>query len=481
LKLYNSLAEIREDLAAGHITMRQVVEGYLDRIDRYQSLNVFVEVYREEALAAAGSIDAGIASGNWKPLTGAVIGVKDVICQKDHGVSAASRILKDFRSVYHATVIQRLLDAGALIIGRLNCDEFAMGSSNENSFYGPVRNALNPERVAGGSSGGSAVAVQAGLCLAALGSDTGGSVRLPASFCGVVGLKPTYGRISRYGLLAYASSFDQIGLLARSVEDCASLLEIMAGPDGYDSTASDEPVPEYTRQLAFGEKARFAVLKEAMENPKLAPEIHDRLKEITGWLEQEGHTVEPVEMPLLPYVVPAYYILTTAEASSNLARYDGVHYGFRHPEAKNMEEVFRMSRSEGFGQEVKRRIMMGTFVLSAGYYDAYYKQGQKVRRLIQDWTFSQFEKYDFVLSPVAASTAFRLGERSGNPIAMYLTDMFTVQANLAGIPAISLPVGSNTSGLPFGLQVMAGPFREDRLLAVSDYLMRHFGQTCTIP
>ena len=403
-----------------------------------------------------------------------VIGIKDNICYKGHKVSAASKILENFESLFNATVIERLLAEDAIIIGRLNCDEFAMGSSNENSAYGPVKNPYNTETVPGGSSGGSTAAVAADLCLAALGSDTGGSIRQPASFCGLVGFKPTYGRVSRYGLIAYASSFDQIGPITKNIDDAALILKIIAGKDSYDSTLSSRPVPDFNSELPTGEKFKIAYLKECIESPGLDPEVKDRIVEIIGQLRSLGHQVDPVDFPYLDYLVPIYYILTTAEASSNLSRFDGVHYGYRSPNAFDLESTYKKSRSEGFGKEVKRRIMLGTFVLSSGYYEAYYSKAQKARMIIRNKTREIFSGYDFIINPTTPGTAFKFGQKSKDPITMYLEDIFTVQANLAGIPAVSLPLGTHSSKLPYGIQLMADSFEDEKLLSFSKNLMQKF-------
>lgn len=445
---------------------------YLARIRDTASLNAFIEVYETEALDRARELDekrkAGLPTGK---LHGVIIALKDVICYKDHSVSAASGILKNFNSLYSATAVERLIQEDAIIIGNCNCDEFAMGSTNENSVYGPVRNAIDTERVPGGSSGGSAVAVQAGCCMVSLGTDTGGSVRQPADFCGIIGLKPTYGRISRYGVIAYASSFDQIGIFGTVVSDVARVLQVIAGADEYDSTVSAKPVEDYPAQMKTGKKYRFAWFREALEHPSLDPVIAASIKGLMENLQQEGHTVEPVEFDMLDYIVPAYYILTTAEASSNLSRYDGVRFGHRTNEAGlELTEFYKQNRAEGFGKEVKRRIMLGTFVLSAGYYDAYFTRAQQVRRLIREKTELIFSRFDFILLPASPSTAFRIGEKSTDPIEMYLADIYTVMANLAGIPAIALPLFKHPNGLPFGLQVMANRFEELPLLEVSAQL-----------
>jgi len=447
------------------------VAHYLSNIKANAHLNVFLEVYEAEALARAGEIDRKIAAGTQGRLAGMVVGIKDVISYCDHHLQAGSRILEGFVAQFDATAVQRLLAEDAIIIGRQNCDEFAMGSSNENSAYGPVRNAADPTRVPGGSSGGSAVAVQADLCLVSLGSDTGGSVRQPASFCGVVGLKPTYSRISRWGLIAYASSFDTIGIISRNVADAALLLEVIAGPDDFDSTVSQRPVPPYSRQLQLDQKPRIAYITETVENPGLGEEVRESVLRNISRLKETGHQVEAVEFPLLAYVLPTYYILITAEASSNLARYDGVKYGYRHPGNDSLEGMYKKTRSEAFGEEVQRRILLGTFVLSADYYDAYYTKAQQVRRLIKEKTDELFAAYDFLILPTAPTTAFKLGENTDDPLKMYLADIYSVQANVAGIPAISIPAGTDRDGLPIGLQIMAKRFDEARMLAFAQYLM----------
>ncbi len=464
MKSYLSLSEIRQDITAGTVNCVDLVNNYLKRIEEKKELNAFLEVFAQEALSKAVEIDLKIKAGNAGRLAGMVLGIKDVICYKDHKVSGSSKILKGFTSLYTATALQRLLDEDVIVIGRLNCDEFAMGGSNENSAYGNVLNPINTAFVPGGSSGGSAAAVKAGLCHATLGSDTGGSIRQPASYCDIVGVKPSYGRISRYGLMAYASSFDQIGPLTNSVEDAALLIEIMAGQDEYDSTVSSEPVAAYTKLLNKKDKQRFAYIKECLERDGVDPEIKNRMQEIIDELKKDGHTVEAVSFPLLDYLVPTYYVLTTAEASSNLSRYTGVIYGQRSQKAKDTNSTYFSSRSEGFGKEVKRRIMLGTFVLSAGYYDAYYAKAQKMRRRILDITTEILVDYDFILLPTAPKTAFRFGENT-DPVAMYLEDIFTVQANLTGLPAISLPVGQHSNGMPFGIQLIGRKFEEGNLLA----------------
>jgi aspartyl-tRNA(Asn)/glutamyl-tRNA(Gln) amidotransferase subunit A len=467
---YSSLSEIQRELAAGTTSCRQLVEYYLDNIERRNAeLNVFLEVWADEARQQAAAVDEKLANGTAGRLAGMVIGLKDVLAYEGHSLQSSSRILDGFKSLYTGTAVQRLLAEDAIFIGRQNCDEFAMGGSNENSAFGPARNAQDPSRVPGGSSGASAVAVQADMCLASIGSDTGGSVRQPAAFCGVIGLKPTYSRISRYGLVAFASSFDQIGPITHSVEDAARLLEIMAGPDGMDSTASEQPVPAYSALLEPLPHYRIGYLKEAIDRPGLQSEVHDALQTTLDTLRSQGHVVEAVDFPYLDEMIPTYYILTTAEASSNLSRFDGVKYGYRAPDATDLESLYKKTRAQGFGPEVQRRIMLGTFVLSASYYDAYYTKAQRVRRLIKEKTDELLRQYDFLVLPTTPTTAFKIGEKQ-DPVSMYLADIFTVQASLAGVPAISLPAGEDAEGLPIGLQVLSGAFREADLLAFANTL-----------
>jgi len=415
---FHSIQDYHDALSEGRITCTGVVSAYLQRIKSSLHLNAFIEVFEEEALARAAILDRERQEGKKGKLHGVVVAIKDVICYSGHKVTAASAILKDFKSTYNATVISKLLEEGAIIIGNLNCDEFAMGSTNENSVYGTVLNALDTSRVPGGSSGGSAVAVQAGLCMVSLGSDTGGSVRQPADFCGIVGLKPTYGRISRYGLIAYASSFDQIGILANTVKDAALVLEVISGPDEFDSTVSRLPVEAYSQQLTTPERFRIAYFKEALEHPGLDSEISEQIKRYLKALPEKGYEVTEISFEYLDYIVPAYYILTTAEASSNLSRFDGVKYG-RRPEMAmegvELTEFYKQCRSAGFGWEVKRRIMLGTFVLSTGYYDAYFTQAQKVRQMLVDKTDLIFKDFDALILPTVPTTAFPIGEKNEGP------------------------------------------------------------------
>lgn len=470
--MFQTLAETRKALTSGNVTLQEIVNQYISRIDSFKKHNIFLEVFEDEAFERARELDLKLKSGEKTgKLFGLVIGIKDNLSYKGHKVNASSKILENYTSIYNSTVVERLLAEDAIIIGRLNCDEFAMGSSNENSAFGPVLNPLDTNRVSGGSSGGSAAAIAAGLCMATLGTDTGGSIRQPASFCGVVGIKPTYGRVSRYGCIAYASSFDQIGPLAKTVEDCAAVLEVISGKDEYDSTVSSKPVPPYSELLRQPKKYRIAYLKETIDSPGLDNEIRTQTYEWIERLKNEGHTVESVDFPLLDYLIPSYYVLTTAEASSNLARYDGIHYGYRSPKATDLESTYKLSRSEGFGKEVKRRIMLGSFVLSSGYYDAYYGKAQKVRRLIREKTLEILGQFDFILTPSTPGTAFEIGAKTNDPITMYLEDIYTVQANICGVPAISVPVGKHSNGLPFGLQLMGKPFDEVGLFDLSKQML----------
>lgn len=422
-----------------------------------------MSVYADEALDAAGRIDEKIRTGTAGKLAGLVVGLKDVLAHQQHTLTAGSRILGSFTSTYSATAVQRLIDQDAIIIGRQNCDEFGMGSSTENSAYGPTKNPHGSLRSPGGSSGGSAAAVAAGLCDISLGSDTGGSVRQPAAFCGVVGLKPTYSRVSRYGLVSYASSFDTIGIIGREVVEIARVLSVIAGADSYDSTVSHQPVPDYAAALSEEKRYRVVVFRNILESPGMQAEVRDALRLAIDQLRGRGHEVQLVEFPLLDYLIPTYYILATAEASANLARYDGVRYGYRDPGAHDLDTLYTKTRSTGFGKEVQRRILLGTFVLSSDYHDTYYAQAQKVRRLIRDETRRLLQHADILLTPTAPTTAFPLGS-SADPLTMYLSDIFSVQANVAGVPALSFPYGKDSGGLPIGLQAMANDFREDTLL-----------------
>lgn len=474
---FHSIQDYQQALAEGVCSCEDAVKHYLSRIEAGKHLNAYTQVYDDEALERARQLDkkrrAGEKTG---ALHGVVIGLKDVIAYKDHPLTAASRILTNYTSVYNATAVEKLLREEVIIIGHLNCDEFAMGSTNENSAYGKVLNARDESRVPGGSSGGSAVAVQAGLCMASLGSDTGGSVRQPADFCGVVGLKPTYGRVSRYGLIAYASSFDQIGIFGQNVPDVARILDVISGEDDFDSTVASGKKEAFSPLLDQpAKKYRIAYFKEALDHPSLDPEIRSALLDCLDSLRKDGHTVNAIDFELLDYIVPAYYVLTTAEASSNLARFDGVKYGYRtHDTDLELTEFYKRTRSEGFGKEVQRRILLGTFVLSAGYYDAYFTKAQQVRKRLVDRTDLIFNDFDIIVLPTAPTTAFAIGEKMDDPIAMYLADIYTVYANLVGIPGISIPLFTHTNGMPFGMQAMTSRFKEVSLLQFSHLMIQQF-------
>jgi aspartyl-tRNA(Asn)/glutamyl-tRNA(Gln) amidotransferase subunit A len=477
---FHSIQEYHTELQNGTSSCQEAVQFFLGRIAGSQKLNAFLHTYGREALQSAKALDEKRKAGHPPgKLHGVIVGIKDIICYKDHPVSAASKMLEGFISIYNATVVEKLIKEEAIIIGHLNCDEFAMGSTNENSAYGNVLNAMDETRVPGGSSGGSAVAVQAGLCMVSLGSDTGGSVRQPADFCGIIGLKPTYGRISRYGLIAYASSFDQIGIFAKTLPDIALTLEVIAGNDGSDSSSSALPLSGLSEALDLQGSAvpRFkaAYFKEALEHEGLDPEIKAGFRDSLEKIKKAGHSVEAIDFEYLDYIVPAYYVLSTAEASSNLSRYDGVKYG---KSSKNdrieLREFYKKNRSRGFGKEVKRRILLGTFVLSSGYYDAYFTKAQQVRKLLVDRTNLIFKDFDIILLPVSPTTAFKIGEKTEDPISMYLADIYTVYANLAGIPALAIPLFRHTNGMPFGVQVMTNRFKELSLIQFSHSIMQQY-------
>ncbi len=484
---FADIAQYHTALQQGSTDCTATVTHYLAAITQKKHLNAFIETFAQEALEKAALLDKKRKAGEpLKKLHGVVIAIKDVICYKGYKVTAASKILNGFTSVYSATAIRRLLNEDAIIIGNCNCDEFAMGSTNENSTYGKVLNAADETKVPGGSSGGSAVAVQAGLCMVSLGSDTGGSVRQPADFCGIVGLKPTYGTISRYGLIAYASSFDQIGIFSNTIADAALLLDVMAGEDEYDSTVAS-PYPsrggayeisamlKAETEIQEEKKYKIAYFKEALHHPSLDKEIKAAIMALIDKLKANGHSVTAIDFDLLDYVVPAYYVLTTAEASSNLSRFDGIRFGHNTPApVKDLTDYYKQSRSQGFGKEVQRRIMLGTFVLSAGYYDAYFSKAQQVRRLLVNQTKAIFADYDAVILPTSPTTAFTLGEKNEDPIAMYLADIYTVFANLTGLPGISVPLFKHSNGMPFGLQVLTAKTNELTLLQLSQQLMQQY-------
>lgn len=458
-------SEIRNSLYQGTLTCVDLVNQYLSQITVLNGqLNVFLEVYSEEALASARLIDHKIKEGKAGKLAGMVVGLKDLLCYQDHGAQAGSQILNGFKSTFSATAVQRIIEEDAIIIGRQNCDEFGMGSTNENSSFGPVLNFANQNHVSGGSSGGSAVAVQAGMCHLSLGTDTGGSIRMPASFCGISGLKPTYGRVSRWGLIAYASSFDSIGPMCYYPADLKLVMDVISGPDEFDSTVSAIVKSELIS------KKRLAYIKEIVEHPSLQTEIKDQFFLKVKQLKQKGFVVESVDFAYIDQMLPTYYVLTTAEASSNLSRFDGVKFGQRAENSRDLIDMYKKTRNEGFGEEVKRRIMLGTFVLSANYYDAYYTKAQKVRRLIKQRTDAILKDYDFIISPTTSSTAYRLGEKTLDPLQMYLGDLFTVQANVTGLPAITVPAGQDLNGLPIGFQAMGPAYSEDELVDFTSYL-----------
>jgi aspartyl-tRNA(Asn)/glutamyl-tRNA(Gln) amidotransferase subunit A len=465
---FNSIKDYQSLLLNGKTSCVEAVSFYINNIKEHQYLNAFLEVYGQEALERAAYLDAKRNSGKQTgKLHGVVIGLKDVICYKNHNVSAGSHILENFQSVYSATVVNKLLEEDAIIIGRQNCDEFAMGSSNENSAYGNVLNAADNTRVPGGSSGGSAVSVQANLCMISLGSDTGGSVRQPADFCGIIGLKPSYGRVSRYGLIAYASSFDQIGIFAKTITDTALILEVISGKDKYDSTIIDA---KFQYEANTDKSYKIGYFPVTFNHPGLDAEIAQQQKEFIHKLSKKGVGVLPIDFDLLDYIVPAYYILTTAEASSNLSRYDGLKYGASH-QAKELDKQINLTRSDFFGKEVKRRIMLGTFVLSEGYYDAYVMQAQKIRNILLEKVKAVFTDVDAIIFPVSPTTAFKIGEKNSDLIAMFLADIYTVFANLTGIPAISIPLFNHSNGMPYGVQLMTSHLNELTLLSLSEKII----------
>jgi aspartyl-tRNA(Asn)/glutamyl-tRNA(Gln) amidotransferase subunit A len=459
------IPELIAGLSKTGSTALALAERYLAAIEESnQEINAYLSVDREGALAQAAKVDAGESVG---PLAGIPVGVKDVLTIKGQPATAGSKILEGYRPPYTATAVQKLIDAGAVILGKLNCDEFAMGSSNENSAYGPVHNPVALDRVPGGSSGGSAAAVAAGMAVATLGTDTGGSIRQPASFCGVVGVLPTYGRVSRYGLIAFASSLDRVGPFASSVRDTATVLGVIAGHDPLDATSSTEPVPDYTVEIDRGVKGmRLGVPAEYFAEG-LDSEVRTAVETTIEQLRGAGAEIVPIALPHTRYAVPTYYVIATAEASANLARFDGVRYGYRAPDAKTLSEMYRLSREGGFGPEVKRRILLGTYVLSAGYYDAYYKKAQQVRRLLTDDFLTAFAKVDAILTPTAPTPAFKLGEKADDPMAMYLADIYTVTGSLAGICGISVPCGESREGLPIGLQILGRHFAESTIFRVA--------------
>ena len=462
-----TLSELAQDLKSGAISSVELTRAYLDRIETSDShYNAFITTTPEVALAQAKAADEAIAAGNSTEFTGLPIAHKDLFCTQGVKTSCGSKMLDNFVSPYDATVVSKFTSAGAVMLGKTNMDEFAMGSTNESSFYGPAKNPWDTNRVPGGSSGGSAAAIAARLTPAATGSDTGGSIRQPAAFCGITGIKPTYGRVSRYGMVAYASSLDQGGPMARTAEDCALMLNIMAGHDQMDSTSAEREVPDYSAHLSNPINGlRIGVPKEFMSSdldPAMADQINTAIKE----LESLGAIIKEVSLPNTRMSIPAYYIIAPAEASSNLSRFDGVRYGYRCDEPKDLEDLYTRTRGEGFGPEVKRRIMVGTYALCAGYYDAYYNKAQQIRRLIQQDFTRIFDEVDLVVGPTTPSPAFNIGDKADDPVAMYMEDIFTLSLNLAGLPGMSVPCGL-VNGLPVGLQLIGNYFDESRLLNVA--------------
>ena len=467
---YKNFSQKLSQIKDGKLSLVENVNYFLNRIQVNKNLNAYNFVFSEEAVNNAKVIERKIKNGNHGKLAGMVIAIKDVLSVKDKPNTCSSKILKDFTAIYNATAIQKLLIEDAIIIGKTNCDEFAMGSSNENSAFGNVLNPVDNKRVPGGSSGGSAAAVAAELCDAALGTDTGGSIRQPASFCGVFGLKPTYGRVSRFGLTAFASSFDSIGPFTTNTEDAALILEAISGWDGNDSTSSKNYVPKFSNEIALNEKKLKLGFAREYFGDGISPEVKSTIENLIEKLKQQGFEIQEIHLPHSEYTIATYYILTTAEASSNLARFDGTRYGYRSQESSSLIDMYKSSRSEGFGSEVKRRIMLGTYVLSAGYYDAYYRKAQKVRRIIKQDFDEAFKKVDIILTPTSPTTAFKIGEKTTDPLEMYLSDIYTTSANLAGIPGINIPIGKDSTGLPIGMQLMANQFNEIDLLKMSYFI-----------
>lgn len=464
---HKNIAELSKELSDKKISSVELTKYFIDRIHHHDNkLNSFITITEEQALLAAKEADDLRAKGKVNPLLGIPIAQKDIFCTDGIKTSCGSRMLDNFFAPYDATVVKKLKSAGTVMLGKTNMDEFAMGSSNETSFYGSVKNPWNLECVPGGSSGGSAAAVAAGLVPAATGTDTGGSIRQPAALCGLSGLKPTYGRVSRYGMIAFASSLDQGGPIAKTAEDCALLLNAMAGFDEHDSTSVSEPVPDYTAQLNQSIKGMRIGLPKEYFSKDLSPELATLIQAAIKEYENLGAVVEEISLPNTALSVPAYYVIAPAECSSNLARYDGVRFGYRCKNPADLQDLYKRSRSEGFGSEVKRRIMIGTYALSAGYYDAYYLKAQKVRRLIRNDFVEAFKKVDVILSPTAPTPAFRIGEKSNDPISMYLSDIYTIAVNLAGLPGISIPAGF-INHLPIGMQLIGNLFGEAKLLNIA--------------
>ncbi len=469
MTFYKNHKEKLELIRSGKLSLAANVNHFLKNIEDQKDLNAFNYVFDDEAIESAKTIEQKIKNNSAGKLAGMVIAIKDVLAFKDHRLTCSSNILNNFTSLYTATAVQKLIDEDAIIIGKTNCDEFAMGSSNENSAFGNVLNPVDNTRVPGGSSGGSAVAVAANLCDVSLGTDTGGSIRQPAAFCGIFGLKPTYGRVSRFGLTAFASSFDSIGPFSKNVEDAALVMEVISGKDLNDSTSIEKVIPDFSSSLSKDKKFKIGIPKEYFADG-LDEEIKTAILNIVDELKLEGYEVKEVSLPKTEYTIATYYILTTAEASSNLARFDGARYGYRSNNYKNLKEMYLNSRTEGFGKEVKRRIMLGTYVLSSGYYDAYYRKAQKVRRLIKEDFDNVFKQVDLLITPTTPTVAFKIGEKSDDPLQMYLSDIYTTSANLAGIPGMSIPIGKNSENLPIGLQILSQQFEEEKIFQLAKHI-----------
>ncbi len=474
MRNYSTLQNLQKDLFARKISSLDIVRDFLEKIEQNKSLNIFLEVFHKESISLAKKIDQKIKNNSSGKLAGLVVGIKDNICYKDHNLTASSKILKNFKSTYSATVIDRLLQEDAIIIGRINCDEFAMGSTNENSAYGVVKNPLNPKFTPGGSSGGCAAAVSANLCHITLGSDTGGSIRQPASFCDVIGFKPSYGMVSRHGLIAYASSFDQIGPIGKSMDDLDKVMGVISGKDDFDSTCVFSKI-DYKKDFSIPKKMTISVIKDAAFHESLHKDVGNSFSKLLENIKSCGHKIKYIEMPILKYLVPTYYILTTAEASSNLARYDGIRFGYsERSKTNNWEELISKTRSKGFGKEVKRRILLGTFVLSEGYYDNYYSKAQKIRRLVKKQTNNILKSSDFILLPTSPTVPFKLNENYKDPTILYLQDVFTVQANLSGNPSLSIPILKYQNDAPVGAQLI-GPLGKDReLLGFGNHILKNY-------
>jgi aspartyl-tRNA(Asn)/glutamyl-tRNA(Gln) amidotransferase subunit A len=469
MTFYKNHKEKLELIRSGKLNLIENVNHFLKNIEDQKDLNAFNFIFNDEAIESAIAVEQKIKNNSAGKVAGMVIAIKDVLAYKDHPLTCSSNILKYFTSLYTATAIQKLIDEDAIIIGKTNCDEFAMGSSNENSAFGNVLNPVDKTRVPGGSSGGSAVAVAANLCDVSLGTDTGGSIRQPAAFCGIFGLKPTYGRVSRFGLTAFASSFDSIGPFSKNVEDTAFVMEVISGKDVNDSTSIEKEIPSFSSSLSINKKLKIGIPKEYFADG-LDEEIKIAILNIVDELKLEGYEVKEVSLPKTEYTIATYYILTTAEASSNLARFDGARYGYRAKDYKNLKKMYLNSRTQGFGTEVKRRIMLGTYVLSSGYYDAYYRKAQKVRRLIKEDFDNAFKQVDLLITPTTPTVAFKIGEKSDDPLQMYLSDIYTTSANLAGIPGMNIPIGKNSENLPIGLQILSQQFEEEKIFQLAKHI-----------